>query len=196
MIQSFISNAPGRLSGREFEELVLYRARQMNDAGEWHCGRYGVQVSHMKDPVTGKLIVQPLQSLPDFEAACPPEGRQVIFETKVCTSPSYQISTENKRKERQLRHLLDRSAMGCLCYLLIHFNERVLKTRSDEPFTVALPVTPESQLIRDVLTHGTKTLSRSEADLYGLMLPWNVHGERGRKQTPDLSVLFKGRDLP
>jgi len=183
-------NAPPKLTGKEFEELVIYRARQMNAAGEWHAGRYGVQVSMTRDPVTGVLTPQPLKSLPDFEAAIPPNGRQVVWETKVCSGASYRVSTENQRKERQLKHLIDRAAMGCLCWLVVHFNERRLKTRTDEPFTVAIKVMPDSQLIADVLAAGTKSLSRSESRLYGRLIPWNTFGPQGRKKHPDLSMLM------
>lgn len=190
MIHAFISNAPPRLTGAQFEELVLFRGRQMNEAGQWDMGRYGVQVSMMAGP-DGKLVTQPLKSLPDFEAAIPPLGRQVIFEAKVCSGASYPISAENERKSRQLRHLCNRARMGCLCYLLVHFNERALKRKVEEPFTVALPIDPDSELLQDVFRGGTKTLSRSEAMLYGRPIPWTTFGARGRKQTPDLSVLLR-----
>lgn len=192
MIQQVISNAPSKLSGKEFEELILYRGRQMNDAGAWHLVRYGVQVSQMKDPDTGAFRLQPIASLPDFEACIAPRGRQIVFEAKVCTQPSYAIKAENDRKERQLRHLLQRAKCGALCFLVIHFNERVMKTKHDEPFTAAIRIEPDSEFLMDVLAGGTKMLTRTDAMLNGVLIPWNTFGQRGRKQTPDLSVLIRG----
>ena len=66
----------------------------------------------------------------------------------------------------------------------------VLKTKHDEPFTVAIRMTRESPFVQGVLTSDQASLSRTEAQLHGVPVPWNVIGDRGRKQTPDLSVLL------
>lgn len=184
-----MSQIPGNLTGKQFEELVLYRARQMNDAGVWHLSRYGVQVSQMKGK-DGSFTPQPMKSLPDFEAAVSPLGCQVIFDAKVCSQASFKIATEKRSKARQFEHMLSRSAVGASCFYLVHFNRRELKTRTDEAFTVALPVTEKSQLIQDVIAEGTKSISRDEAKLYGVQINWDTHGKLGRKLTPSLAPLI------
>lgn len=179
---------PWNLTGKQFEELVLFRARKMNRDRVWSFGRYGVQFSHRRHEVTKKVIMQPLKSLPDFEGALYPTGRQIIVEAKTCSVSSYRLDRQARKSERQLKHLMDRSAVGVLCWLLIHFNGRSLKTKTDNPFTVAIQVHSESDVIVDNLSRGG-SISRDEAYAEGLLIEWNLYTHRDRKFAPNLVQL-------
>lgn len=180
---------PENIDGKLFQQLIIHRYRKVNESGKWHADQYGVRSSAMRGP-TGDLVWQPYKSLPDFEAAVAPYGRQVIFDAKVCSQASFPIGGEATRKKKQFQHLVERSRVGALCYLLIHFNKRVLKTRVDEAFTVLLPVKGNEDIFLPAMDGATMNLNRSEAMLRGELVPWNAYG-RGRKVTPDLTLMLE-----
>lgn len=187
----FLQESPGvpwHLTGKQLEELILFRARKMNDDRVWSFGRYGVQASMTRDPKTARMKMQPIKSLPDFEGVIPPTGQQIIIEAKVSSGPSFRMDSQQHKAERQLRHMLNRSEMGALCWLVIHFNGRKLKTKTDHPFTVAMAVCPECEWLQDTLLAG-EVLSRDRASLNGVVLEWNKYRNRDRKFAPDLSQL-------
>jgi hypothetical protein len=184
------------VTGREFEALLVFRAQKLEAQGVLTLCRYGVQARMMKNEATGKMEWQVIPSLPDFDACIAPSGRQLIIEAKVCSQASYPIASTGKKRPKQIEHMLLRAKFGALCYLLLHFNPRSLKTREDEARTFAIPVHPDLHFWREYDSCERLTLSRSDADLYGLAVPWNEWSPRASKLTPDLSYLLPGKTTP
>lgn len=177
-----------KLTGKEFEQCILDRAGSMN---EWDFGRYGVKASFTINPQSGKPEWMPIKSLPDFEAAVKPIGRQVIIEAKTCSGASYQLACDAKRKKLQFEHLLRRSEAGARCWLLVHFNRRRLKTKVDEPFTVAISVAERRELFFDASMGVSRNIGRSEAKMLGHQIEWGKATPRCRNVTPDLSLFIE-----
>lgn len=179
-----------QIKGKEFEALVLFRARELEKLGILTMGRYGVNVVMMNDPVTHKPAWQPIPSLPDFEGILAGSGRQIILEAKVCSQASYPIAATGKKNPKQIDHMLLRSRFGALCFLLIHFNSRQLLRKSDEAATYAIPVRPDDHFWLEYVNCGRRTLNRQEAEMYGVSVPWNQYSARSTKLTPDLTQLL------
>lgn len=146
-------------------------------------GRYGVQVSYMKDE-TGQMKLIALASLPDFEGIMP-GGRQVVFDCKVCNQASFPLDTESKSKSRQLSHLLKRGKFGAVAFYLVHFPERVLKTRTDPEETYAFPVHPDHPFWEAFERGEKKRITREDCLEYAVPVEWNVL-PGGTKPRPDI----------
>jgi len=167
-----------KLTGKELEELLLWRARQHDElAGRYCMGRYGVMAT-LRD---GQWA--PIKSLPDFEGVLS-GGRQFIFDAKASSQPSYDLSGgTHKSFKHQYKHMQRRARFGVICFVLLHFNERILKTRTDPPFTTLFPI--EDNAFWQAYDAGEqKKISREEAKLYGMEVEWNAPA--GRKESPDL----------
>ncbi len=76
--------------------------------------------------------------------------------------------------ERQVRHLLDRARYNVICFFLVHFNARELKRSSEPAVTCAIPVHPDFELWRQLLTSEKRSISRTEAEMYGYPIEWNI----------------------
>jgi hypothetical protein len=181
-VNAVSDHTPPKLAGKEFEELILHRARQLEADGVLTLSRYGVQGS-MRD---GKWM--PIQSYPDFDGTIAPDGTELICEAKAVTGTRVQFD-DSHAKTKQIEHMLRRSRFGAKCFLLIHWNRRVLKTRTDEAITHAVPVTHDCPFWDGYLRGEEKSISRHQADLYGLVLPWYPYSERGRKATPAIEMM-------
>lgn len=181
-------DTPGKLTGKEFEELILFRGRKLAEDGVLTLDKYGVQSTYRTDPQTGKLAWQPMQSYPDFDGCIAPNGREFIIEAKVCSAASLPLTQQGKSvKLKQLTHMFQRSRFGSLCLLMIHWNRRELKTRVDEAATYALPVIEDHPLWASYLREEVKTLTRQQCELYGVEVPWRAY-QGGRKLTPAIEV--------
>jgi len=172
------------VKAKEFEEACLYRMRQHEERGEATMSRYGVQASFYKDPKREEMTWRPIQSLPDFEGVIPPSGRQFIFDCKVCSSASFPLD-EDKFKRRQLKHLVTRAKFGVICFLLIHFNERILQRGIVTSETWAFPVYAMHPLWRAFDAGETKRITREDCQEYGVKVEWNVLSG-GRTIRPDI----------
>lgn len=179
------------LKGKEFEALIMFRAGKLEEDRLLCLGRYGTQVVMMNDSL-GVPRWQPIPSYPDFEGVIYGSGRQIIIEAKVCSQASYPIYATGKKRPKQIEHLLRRAAFGAQCYLLIHWNARDLKTKSEEAETFAIPVL-DNTFWREYESFERKSLNRQEAGLFGFKVPWNAWSSRATKLTPDLSVLLPER---
>lgn len=189
-----MSLVPETLKGKEFEELIMEAGARERKAGLMTLGRYGVQGM----VVQGKTLLVP--SLPDFEGVLA-GGHQFIIEAKVCSSASIQMDKKFV-KPRQISHMLERSAMGAQCFLLIHFNARKLQNANQPAFTVALPVTAKSspvwQRFVDIYAEANRlrceptsreSISRDKAYDMGTVVRW-VAPKGCRKALPDLLSLL------
>lgn len=138
----------GATASGSFEDLINREGARLQKLGILTLGRYPVA------SVITAASPRPLQvpSLPDYEGVtvfhlkdedgqAVEVGRQFIFEAKVCSGSHFKVC-KSVLKPRQVRHMLLRSDYQVPCHLLIHFNERKMKTLYDPPFTVAIPVKP------------------------------------------------------
>lgn len=173
------------LKGKEFEKLILFRAEKLEQFEILTLGRYGVQVSLING------VWQPIPSLPDFEGVEFTTGRQIIIEAKVCSQASYPIYSTDKSRPRQLEHMLKRSTFSAMCYLMIHFNERKLVTKTEEARTVAFEVNEKHDFWRQYRAGEVRSITRQDCDNYGIDIPWNLYSPRATTKTPDLAVLLK-----
>ena len=170
---------PPNLKAKEFEQLIL-------DAGKRdhriEIDRYGVQVSL----IAGEW--RPIQSLPDFDGVLE-QGRQFIMEAKTNSKTSLTLDKKHI-KPRQIKHMLKRSRMGVPCFLIVHFNEFELKTKTHPAITVAVPVNDEDERW-ELLSTGKSagSLGRSEACAMGDVITWSVP-PRCQKALPDIAGLF------
>lgn len=189
-----MSLVPETLKGKEFEQLIMDAGTRERKAGSLTLGRYGVKGM----VVQGKTLLVP--SLPDFEGVLA-GGRQFIFEAKVCSSHSIPLDKKFV-KPLQISHMLERSAMGAQCFLLIHFCARKLQNANQPAFTVALPVTADSspvwQRFVDIYAEARRlkcdptareSISRDLAYDMGTIVPW-VAPKGCKKALPDLLGLL------
>ena len=179
-------SAPAKLDGKQLEAAIvavngIYRAN-----GYASIGRYGVQAVGRPHDWTI------MQSLPDFEGDIMPGvshgvGGHVIFDAKSCSQSSFGLSKyrdETKgSKRRQLNHMLDRSQYGATCFFLIHWNERMLKTKSDPPSTWKFPVAA-NWFWNDFLDGGVRSITRDACEEYGTQVEWRTQ-PGGRTLRPD-----------
>jgi hypothetical protein len=170
-----------QLKGKDFEACVKHRADYDEKHGMYTLGRYGVKANLIE----GQWV--PMQSLPDFEGIVPPEGWQFIFDAKACSQASYDLSgSTHKSFKHQLKHMRRRAKFGAVCFVLIHFNRRVLKTKSDPALTVAFPIY-ESPFWLAYDAGDVKRVNRNEAvDMGGVEVEWNIPSNRSRRETPDV----------
>lgn len=171
------------MKGIELEAVVIERLKQERAAGRACVGRYGVQAARSKDD----WIIQ--SSLPDFEGVFA-DGRQLIFDAKVCGQASFNLAKYREEtrgaRSRQLRHMLDRSRFGATCFFLIHWTERRLTKRVDPSITYALPVHPSMPLWQEFDAAERKSVTRGDCEFAGVQVPWTLHGDRDRKPRPDV----------
>lgn len=176
---------PELLTGRGFEKLINKEAARLLVLSEADIGRYGVQCSHMGDKVI------PMASLPDYEGVVNQVPKQVIFDAKVCSQSSFPLNpyTDNKNKAKQIKHMRQRSTFGCTCGLLMHWNQRVLKTRTDPAETFWFPV--NNEVFWPEFDRGErKSITRDDCFMFGYLVQWHQPG-RTRTAVPDLFNLFE-----
>jgi penicillin-binding protein-related factor A (putative recombinase) len=177
------------LTGKQFEEIVVYRLNQYRAEkfGSFHRpGVHAVTQDRFND---GTVRARLLQSLPDFQGVFGNPQREAVFDCKVCSQASfdlnkYRLDTKGPRS-RQLKFMYERAEFGSLCFFLIHWNERKLKTKTVEAATYAMPVRPDLDFWRAFEIGEEKSLMRSQAEEYGVRVQWVVEGME-RSPRPDL----------
>jgi penicillin-binding protein-related factor A (putative recombinase) len=188
-----VSLVPKDLSGKDFESIVEHRLEQYESERKGSFGRYGVKTNFMTNPLTKKLELMPMQSYPDFEGVVR-GGRQIIFDCKVCSQSSfnwsYYRSITKGSKHKQLKHMLERSNYGVTCFFLIHWNERVLKTKTVEAATYAVLVRAGHPYWDAVESGEVKSLTPEDCRTTGVEIPW-VRPKGKRNAVVDLGVVIK-----
>lgn len=167
-----------KMKARQWEQLCLARLQQERGEGRATGGRYGVQ-----GVFTREGTWRPIKSLPDFEGVLQ-GGQQFIFDCKVCSVSSFQL--EEKKIQRQLRHMLLRAEFNVICFFLIHWNERHLKTRTDPVITYAFPVHPDHPFWQSYAAGEMRVLNREDCQQYATEVEWNLASPRKRKPLPDI----------
>lgn len=170
-----------RLTGTEFEKLVVERCLEYRRDRLAHISRCGVQAVRTKDGW------QVIPSLPDFEGV-DSSGRQFIFDCKVCSQPSFDLSKYRSEikgaRSRQLRHMLERAAFSCQCFFLLHWNARNGKTFSLPAETFVFPVSFSSEFWQSFERGETRSITRDDCVACGSRCEWNTRAA-GRKPRPD-----------
>ena len=181
-------------NGKRFEELILKQMRIDEQSGLYRAGRSGTQARYAKIPCAKcglpSLTPRMVPSNPDFEGTLA-DGRHLLIEAKVCSGASLPISDPTHVAPKQVQMLLERATMNALCILMIHFNPRDLKTKSDPSLTIAVPVHPCMDLWREVERAETKNISRQRAQDEGVPVEWHTPGKT-RTLVPDISGTFYG----
>lgn len=160
------------MKGKRLEELCLRRMDKEEEAGRATMNRYGVHVSIRFDPATQARIVQVISSPPDFEGALH-NGRQFIFDAKVCSASSYSIDSAGGKRARQIPFLIKRSRFNVITFLLLHFNERSLATKHDREVTWAFPVHHNHPFWKRYLAGEVKSISRTTCEDYAAEVLWS-----------------------
>lgn len=175
-----------KLTGKALEGVIMldrdYWDRQAT--APYTLGRYGVQGAMFGDEF------RPMRSLPDFEGVYA-DGRQFIFDGKVCSGASFRLDKFDPDRpsttQRQLSHMLKRSRFSVVCFFLVHFNFRELRTKTDPPATIAIPVGANVPVWRGYLRGEVRGISRAQAADYGIEIPWWAP-PRAKKPRVNLSV--------
>jgi hypothetical protein len=176
-----------RINGKNLEELCIFRMKRERNRGLAIMNRSGVHCSQRFDSATQTMVYQPLSSPPDFEGVTAPDGRQFIFDAKVCSAASLSIDSQggSGRGKREIPYLLERSTFGVATFLLIHFTPRELKASTVPARTVAFPVHVHHPFWEEYERGSVKRINWTHCDEYGLDVEWNAHAG-GRKETPDI----------
>lgn len=128
-------DAPKKLKGTELEKEIIHVVKKDDDVDG---GRYGVMLSYQNEEL------RPIKSYPDLEGVRKPYGQQWLAECKVCSAASLHLAARinDDKQSKQLAHLLRRAEYGATSMYIVHFNERILKTKHVQPCTFAFPVHP------------------------------------------------------
>jgi penicillin-binding protein-related factor A (putative recombinase) len=182
------------LTGKQFEEIIVYRLNQYRAEkwGSFHRpGVHAVTQEQFKD---GTVRARLLQSLPDFQGVFGDPQREAVFDCKVCSQASfdlnkYRLDTKGART-RQLKFMFERAEFGSLCFFLIHWNERRLKTKAVEAATYVVPVRSDIDFWRAFEIGEERGMSRSQCVDYGHRIDWIAEG-REKTLRPDLRAALK-----
>jgi penicillin-binding protein-related factor A (putative recombinase) len=168
---------PKKLKGVELESEVL---KAIKEDSELTGNRYGVMVAVDQDG-----LLRRIKSYPDLEGVVR-GGLQFVVECKVCSSSSIQLAAriERDKSSKQLKHLLERAEFEAITFYMIHFNERVLKTKTEQAVTYAFPVHPNHPFWERFVVGDEWKINRDICNLYGQKIEWIVP-PRCRKARPD-----------
>ena len=124
-----------------------------------------------------------------------PGGVSVRFDCKTVSGSSFSINDDHFGAG-QKSELLSHASVGAVCFLLIHYNARTIKSRSFLPLTVAVPVHPGHLFWQGVAVGKTSSLNLETAFRIGVVIRWVIYG-RERTYRPDvLTAVESIRQLP
>jgi penicillin-binding protein-related factor A (putative recombinase) len=194
-VSKFVDPPARKLTGREFEDIIKPRLETMRLLKQASIGRYGVQATVTQ----GGEVTHVMRSLPDYEGVFGRAATQVIFDAKVCSQSSFDLSQyrieSNKPKARQLKHMYERDSFHAMCFFLIHWNERSLKTRTEDAETFAFPVSRQHPFWSDFESGSEKSINRRHCIEYGVSVGWTIAGQE-RTARPDLWTLLQELQSP
>lgn len=193
---------PNKLDWKEFEELVKDRGQYEDKSGNAVWRKNGRLARMAGAPGSGQVTSVP--SFVDFSGTVPLElpvyeqgvhvgdyavGQAIHFDCKVCSQASMSLQPDHFSR-KQKRQLTRHAVHNATCFLLIHFNERELRTKHDIAETIAMPVHPEHPFWLDVADNLTTSLNREVAREYGVAVSWDVPGKT-RTLRPDVLSAVK-----
>lgn len=155
------------MTGKEFEAILARQCSAYRTQSKACIGRYGVQAIR-----TSPQDIITIKSLPDFEGLVPGLQNQIIFDAKVCSQASFDLSPFRNRKRRQLEHMLERSRYGAVCGFLIHWPAREMKTKSVPVATWWFPVKYGHPFWDAFETAEIRRLNRADCEAYGTAITW------------------------
>ena len=163
------------ITGKEFEELLVYRAVIEAEKGTYvqaRCGTMAVFIDKIWTPV---------RSLPDFSLCLKEFGGQTgVFDCKVVSGSSYPLSGgTHKSFKHQYKYMREHQRFGAIAFVLMHFNPRVMKTKTEDAFTVLIPI-EDKEPWASFDTSERHAISRHDAILYGLPVEWDLAGSTTR----------------
>ncbi|MGV3484778.1 MAG: Holliday junction resolvase RecU [Planctomycetaceae bacterium] len=179
-----------QFSGTDFQELMGPRVEELRREGIATLNKPGIFANVIERLPDGKVLAFLIKSLPDYQGVfCRPHGREVMFDLKVCSQSSfgldkYRIELKGARA-RQLKLMYERSGYGSVCFFLLHWNGRELKTREEPAVTYAFPVMAEHPFWSAFERGEEKSIKRSHCEAYGIEVPWITIGA-SRIPRPDL----------
>ena len=186
-----IPDFAGRSAGRDFEKRVLERLDWEENHHNGTYDRSGVKAAVRGFNKDGTVIAQLQKSKPDFEGILP-SGRPLIFDTKVITGPSFNMSAYrtdigSTAKSNQYKYMLRRCKYGALCGFLIHFNSREFKRKKKEyAETLFLVVNPKMRVWREFEECSVTVFTRDDCRVNGFEVPWNFKSKLDKRLRPDL----------
>lgn len=170
------------LDGSEFEDRVVLCVNSLRADKKASFARPGVYANVFKRYKDGTVRAKLIRSLPDFQGVFGLPQREVIFDCKVCSQASLNLSKyridESGDRSRQLRHMFERADFGSACFLLVHWNKRELKTKSFSAVTYAMPVSRLHPFWTDFTAGTEKALQRSHCAEYGVEVEWVADGRQ------------------
>lgn len=167
------------MKGKAFEKLCLQRMTYEERLGVACMWRNGV-MTRWDDKTKSSMAIA---SLPDFSGML--DGLSFMLDAKVCSQASVNLQPDHFGTH-QFKHLCRVARFGGTAFLLIHFPERVLKTKTDEVRTVAFPVHADHPFwIGFGPESGNRTINREACDTFGVDVHWDRLG-RMRTETPDI----------
>ena len=174
------------LTGADFERHCKYRLNRLEAD---HIASIAPVETQSRVIGEGKIVQ--VKSKPDFEGCYGPRARAIYFDAKVCSQSKFDLNSyridANKPKSRQLKYMYKREEFGAVCFFLIHWNARQLKTKQFPAITYAFPV-KRSHPFWDAFENGTeKSINRGHCADYGIEIPWTTEGSE-RTLRPDVMV--------
>lgn len=169
------------LGGKQFEDVIVPRLDLYRKRGIASIRRYGVHANVLMRYKDGTVKAQLIPSLPDFEGVFGRHATQLVFDAKVCSKPSFDLSPylpgTNSKKSRQLTHMYERADYGCPCFFLIHWNRRELVTKTVPPRTYAFPVHRNHPFWEAFDCGIEKRLNQSHCETHAAFVTWSTYGK-------------------
>lgn len=191
------------LTGAGFQDLIDPRLAWLKQERLMAVDKPGVFAIPVRRFADGTVQARLIASLPDYQGVFMTPQVEVVFDAKVCSQSSFDLSKyrieQRKARSRQLRFMYERASFGSACFFLIHWNRRVLKTKADPAVTYAFPVRENHPFWQAFETGSEKSIKRSHCETYAVEVGWTCNGQE-RIKRPDIlraaqavSIMNRGR---
>jgi len=177
------------LTGTGFQDLIDPRLSWLKQERAMAVDKPGVFAVPMQRFPDGSVRARLIASLPDYQGVFGTPQQEVVFDAKVCSQASFDLSKYRiemrKARSRQLKFMYERASFGSACFFLIHWNRRELKTKVIPAITYAFPVRDNHPFWRMFETGSEKAIKRSHCETYAVEVPWTTMGAE-RTLRPDI----------
>jgi len=141
------------LTGTGFQDLIDPRLSWLKQERAMAVDKPGVFAVPMQRFPDGSVRARLIASLPDYQGVFGTPQQEVVFDAKVCSQASFDLSKYRiemrKARSRQLKFMYERASFGSACFFLIHWNRRELK-QGDSSDHVRVPGSRQSSILEDV----------------------------------------------